>query len=178
MRTGPPTGALPKPNFACVHQPSAIPSGVFFFGGWLCFLGGDVLWCDVVWCHVLGCQTGWSNVVGCQVTWGESMWLVARCHVMWCHWMWCDVMWYDVWCVMHVIWCDVMRSDVVVMQWDGMLHDVTVCGCDATWLVVRTCDVMRCGCVMGDDVLWTGMQNAIRLLRAHVTVLRPGTTKY
>ena len=72
---------MPKPG-VCVHQPSAVPSGVGwrFGGGWLCFRGALVLVLRCgMWCQV----AGWDAVMGWL--WGEVMWLVARCHVMWCH---------------------------------------------------------------------------------------------
>ena len=71
---------------------------------------------------------------------------------------------------------------------------------DVMWLVVRTCDVMHCGCVMwcigmccevnGEGMTakplrgafhWSaklGMQNAQKLRRTHVTVLRLRTTEH
>lgn len=68
----------------------------------------------------------------------------------------CHVMWCDVWC--GRMWCDA--------KW-----------CDAMWSVVRSSDVMRCGC----EMWWLGrwcdergapaMENAMQLRRAHVTAL-------
>ena len=152
--------------FVCTSlQP--VPFGVGVFGdGWLCFRGcvggGDVmcLWCGM-WCHEVGCEVRWSIVVGGEVTLGEAMWLVARCHVMLCdvmscHAMGCHVMSFDAmyfllcqvcWChsmpreCSHVMRCHLRRSDA--MQWDGMLW-----ACDAMWLAVRSCCMIRRGCAM------------------------------
>ena len=68
MRTGPPTGALPKPNFACVHQPSAVPSGVCFF-----FLADGCVSLMVMCCDVM-----WYDVMCLVARLDEVMWLVVR----------------------------------------------------------------------------------------------------
>ena len=55
------------------------------------------------------------------------------------------------------------------MQWDGMLY-----ACDAMWLVVRSCYVIRNGCLC-DVENWKTM--SCKLGRSNVTVLRLRTSK-
>ena len=117
------------------------------------------------------------------------MWCVTGCDVMRCdvRFMWCEVLY------CRLMWSDVRSSDL--MWSDAMVWDVM-------WLVVRSDDVMRCGCVMcwigrwravicGDpwrdvdsNAQWNpGMQNAKRLGRElmsqhYNSVLRQRTTEY
>ena len=117
---------------------------------------------------------------------GEVMWLVARCHVMWCGVLSCHLMWWEflwgvmsragTWChVMcsHVMRCHLMWSDAT--QWDGMIW-----ACDAIWLVVRSCCVIRRGCVMSWIGSWCALttQSECQSTTAlYFKVLFP-TTKY
>ena len=86
--------------------------------------------------------------------------------VMWCHAMSC-----------HVMWCN-------GMTWDVMWGDVMGCGCVMCW-IGRWCAV-NYGEPRSQQNPWDvrsnarcslGMQDTRRLGRAHVTELRPGTTK-
>ena len=64
-----------------------------------------MVWCDVVWCGVVGCCGVWCGVVWCcGVLWG----------VVWCGVVWCGV----VGVLWGVVWCGTgpyeLRGDTVV----------------------------------------------------------------
>lgn len=134
-------------------QPSCL---VLAFWWWLvvfpwCVGGGVVMCCDVV-CDVMRLAARWDEVLWLVVRWRH----VLSCDVMSCHAMWCHVMSFDAmyfllcqvsWChampceCSHVMRCHLRRSEA--MQWDWMLW-----ACDAMWLAVRSCCIIRRGCAM------------------------------
>ena len=140
-----------------------------------------VMCCDVMWYDVMCLVARLDEVMWLVVRWREVSqcgWLrdVMSCDVIECGVTWCDMM-CGVWCIMwSFMWCNAIWCEV--MQWDGMLLYVVVMLRGWLWGHVMWCDVVVWWEMMCCEHLWTGMQNAIRLLRAHVTVLRPGTTKY
>jgi len=107
----------------------------------------DAMICGVMSCHVMSCQD-------------------SR-HLMWCDFL-CFVMSFDVmWCS-YVMSCHLVWSDG--MHWDGML-----CACDAMWLVVRSCYVIRNGCVMWSIGRWCAVNYAKLMLQYCDSVLQSTT---
>ena len=161
---------MPKPFFLCGPAFSRSVWWWRFGGGWLCFRGvSNVRWCGT-WCHVVGCEVKWSNVVGCEVTWGE---LMSKCHVVSCDVVSCHVIWCDMmWCFFAL--CHVMRCNAMICgACSHAMQDGTLRACDAMWLVVKSCCVIRSG---RDVVKWKML--CCKLRRATVTAPGPRTSKY
>ena len=144
------------------HQLLRCPNGFFLCAQtfrrcawwWLvCWRGGDVMRCDVLWCCMMSC--GWlrGEMKKCGWLWGDVRWgnvvgCEMSCHVMWCHVTWCDV-----------VSCPLMRCDVMS---DAMRCDVMWCAvinvlwckcCNVMWSDVMSCDLMWSD-AMGWDVMW------------------------